>query len=68
MLEKSKKKGLVLSGLLFLALAWGLIGGTPSTSHQGSTVNIAYADGCDGPNPPPDLDCRPTPTPTPFGH
>jgi hypothetical protein len=62
-----KKKRLVLGGLLFAAAVTSLLGGMPgSSSHSNSMVSVAYADDCDGPKQPPDLDCplRPTPTPT----
>lgn len=63
-----KTKRLVIGGMLLAALAAGLLGGMPSSSTSGnSAVPVAYADDCNGPLPPPDLDCPrpPTPTPTP---
>jgi hypothetical protein len=55
------------SGLLLIALGMGIVGGTVLSGPQGGSgvgASVAYADGCDGVNPPPDL-CPNLPTPTP---
>ncbi|HEX9987208.1 MAG TPA: hypothetical protein VGE45_01875 [Chloroflexia bacterium] len=65
-INKNRKR-IVASGVAILALALGIFGSAviPSLGTQGGAT-VAYADGCDGVRPPPDLDglCPPTPTPT----
>lgn len=63
-----KMKRFIL-GLLLVTLALGAASSIPTLSSHGfgvSAATVAYADdGCDGPHPPPGLDCsEPTPTPT----
>jgi hypothetical protein len=66
-----KTKRFIL-GVLLSVLALCAASAIPTLSSHGVNVSapaVAYADGCDGPHPPPDPDCLgdPTPTPTPPG-
>ena len=68
--NKQRKERWVVGVGLAAALLLGLIGGVPASPQQGGSdpgPSIAYAEDCDGPHPPPNLDCPnpPTPTPTP---
>jgi len=46
-------------------VALGGIATHGSPGHTGENIRMAYAEGCDGSNPRPDLDCPEGPTPTP---
>ncbi len=60
---KAKKR--LACALVLVALCVAAVtGASISAPHNWSAVPVAYADGCDGGLPPPDLDCLPTPTPT----
>jgi hypothetical protein len=68
-----KMSKVVVSIVLLVALTLAALSGigTPNSSSQGPAgITVVYADGCDGGNPPPNLDCPapPTPTPTPHGN
>jgi len=61
---------LVLFIIMILSLtlvALGGVAGQVGPGHTGENIRLAYAEGCDGSNPRPDMDCPdgPTPTPTP---
>ncbi|HKP54791.1 MAG TPA: hypothetical protein VJ183_19325 [Chloroflexia bacterium] len=62
----AKKKHIIVILLLLAVFGFGMVLGAPASSPLNmSHATVAYADGCDGPHPPPDLDCPKLPTPTP---